>query len=205
MIGIVNYRMGNIRSVVNALEYLGEESKVIDTPEQILKADKLILPGVGSFRVAMEHINAMGFFDALNEAVIGKRVPILGICLGMQLLAEDSDEDGLTPGFGWIPGNVRRFPVEILGKKVPHIGFNTAVFDPGRRGLFGRLGRQADFYFVHSYRFVCRKPERHVSSWTLYGERFASSVENENIYGMQFHPEKSQSNGLTVLRNFCDM
>lgn len=203
-ISIVNYKMGNIRSIQNALGYLDVASEVINTPEQILGSKMLILPGVGSFRKAMEYIRGMNLFDALNEAVLKQKTPILGICLGMQLLANESEEDGLTAGFGWIQGKVKRFPAEELRIKVPHIGFNSAYFQPKARNLFGGLGKCADFYFVHSYRMICNDAED-VSSWADYGERFAASVQRDNISGMQFHPEKSQSNGLTVLKNFCNI
>ncbi|NQU95474.1 MAG: imidazole glycerol phosphate synthase subunit HisH [Candidatus Omnitrophica bacterium] len=203
MVSIVNYKMGNIRSIQNALSYLGVDSRVIDSPEEILTSKKLILPGVGSFRVAMEHIRAMKLFEALNEAALKQGVPLLGICLGMQLLATEGEEEGPTKGFGWIPGRVKRFSPERLSIKVPHIGFNTVYFEPKSKTLFEGLETCADFYFVHSYRMICEEPEKCVSSWADYGERFVASVEHRNIFGTQFHPEKSQSNGLTVLKNFC--
>lgn len=203
MVDIVNYGMGNIRSVENALRYLGHESRVIDSPEQVSKSAKLILPGVGSFRAAMENIRRLGLFEPLDEAVRGKKTPILGICLGMQLLAEHGEEDGPSEGLGWIRGAVLRFPEASLSIKVPHIGFNTAHFETRRNGLFSGLKERADFYFVHSYRLVCEDAGL-VSSWANYGERFAASVQNGNIFGTQFHPEKSQFNGLQVLKNFCE-
>jgi len=203
MISIVNYKMGNIRSVQNALDYIGFRSRVISTPEAVAESDVLILPGVGSFRKAMENIRGMGLYDALQERVMLKKVPILGICLGMQLLSHNSDEDGMTEGFGWIPGAVRRLSEKQLSVKVPHIGFNTVFFEARTHGLFDGLGPSADFYFVHSYAMVCERPENHAASWVTYGEPFVASVQNGNVYGTQFHPEKSQSNGLTVLNNFC--
>lgn len=203
MVSIVNYKMGNIRSVQNALSFLGVDSCVIDSPKEVIESKKLILPGVGSFRVAMEHIKDMGLFDALNEAVIQRGTLIMGICLGMQLLAEIGEEDGLTSGFGWLPGIVKRFPSDDLSIKVPHIGFNSVYFKPVSENLFMGLGKCADFYFVHSYRMLCPEPEKYVSSWADYGERFVASVQHKNIFGTQFHPEKSQSNGLIVLKNFC--
>lgn len=196
--------MGNIRSITNALSYLGVDSCVIDSPGQILESERLILPGVGSFRAAMENIKTMGFFDALNEAVLKNGVLILGICLGMQLLLETGEEDGLTSGFGWMPGIVKRFSPS-LALKVPHIGFNTVYFKNNGENLFKGLGECSDFYFVHSYRVLCREPEKYVSSWADYGEKFAASLQYKNIFGTQFHPEKSQSNGLVILKNFSNL
>ena len=129
MINILNYGMGNIRSVQNALSYLGVESQVIKSPKQILESKKLILPGVGSFRLAMENLEKMKLLDALNEVSLEKKIPVLGICLGMQLMAEESEEVGLTKGLGWIKGTVKRFPAKDKSIKVPHVGFNTVFFD----------------------------------------------------------------------------
>lgn len=201
MISIVNYGMGNIQSVQGALHYLGFESRVINTPAQIQSSSKLILPGVGSFAKAMANIKELHLLEPLNRSVLDLNIPILGICLGMQLLADTGDEDGPSAGLGWIGGNVRRIKA---GKeyKIPHIGFNTAFFVEKNNALFHDLDVRRDFYFVHTYVFECSR-ETDVSSWTEYGERFASSVQHKNIYGTQFHPEKSQSNGLTVLKNFA--
>jgi len=203
LISIVNYGMGNIRSIQNALQFIGSKSCVIRAGDEILRSDKIILPGVGSFRVAMENIRKQDLEAALNEAVLKRHTPILGICLGMQLLADTGEEDGLTKGLGWIRGSVKRFPDEKLSIKVPHIGFNTVRFNPADSPLYNDLGAQADFYFVHSYRMICDDQED-VSSWADYGERFVASVHKENIFGVQFHPEKSQNNGLILLKNFCE-
>ena len=202
MISIVNYGMGNIRSIQNALKFIGVESRIVRTPDEILKSDKLILPGVGSFRVAMENIRKQNLEEALNEAVLKRRIPILGICLGMQLLADWGEEDGLTKGLAWIRGAVKRFPDEKLSVKVPHIGFNTVRFDSAESSIYDDLGAQADFYFVHSYRMICEDPKA-TFSWVEYGEKFVAGVHKDNIVGVQFHPEKSQSNGLMLLKNFC--
>jgi glutamine amidotransferase len=201
MISIVNYGMGNIRSVMNALKYLGVKCCVIDRPEQILKSTKLVLPGVGSFKKAMDNIKKNSFQHALDEAVLDSHVPLLGICLGMQLLAESSEEGGFTHGLGWIKGSVKRIPHEQVPVKVPHIGFNTVCFEKKNNELFKGLNDNADFYFVHSYRMVCSEPGD-VSGWCTYGVDFAASVQKKHIFGTQFHPEKSQSNGLMVLKNF---
>ena len=201
MFSIVNYRMGNMKSIQNALTYLGVESSMVESSQEILRSTKLILPGVGSFAQAMKNIREIGILDALNTAVLVKKVPILGICLGMQLFSESGDEDGPTDGLGWIPGRVRRLSVE-KNLKVPHIGFNTAYFSPNNRILFDGLEGSADFYFIHSYALACVR-ETDVASWTEYGERFVSSVRRDNIFGVQFHPEKSQHSGLAVLNNFA--
>jgi glutamine amidotransferase len=201
MITIVNYKMGNIRSIQNALEYLGAVAQVSDDPDVVKDSDKLILPGVGSFRTAMENLRNIGIVDALNEAVLIRKRPILGICLGMQLLAEEGTEDGITRGLGWVAGNVIRFDFNDSSHKVPHIGFNTVHFIQADNPLFKDMGEQADFYFVHSYHFACAA-SNDVSGWSDYHGRFVASVQHENIFGTQFHPEKSQSNGLKVLKNF---
>lgn len=201
MITIVNYRMGNIRSIQNALEYLGVAAQVSSAPYVIAGSDKLILPGVGSFRAAMENLRSMRIVEALNEAVLNKKRPILGICLGMQLLAAEGTEDGITHGLGWITGNVIRFDFQDLSYKVPHIGFNSVHFVPGNNPLYQGMGEHSDFYFVHSYHFACLD-SKNVTGWSDYYGRFVASVQHENIFGTQFHPEKSQSNGLKVLKNF---
>jgi imidazole glycerol-phosphate synthase subunit HisH len=201
MISIVNYGMGNIQSIQGALQYLGFESRVVNTPAQIEGSSKLILPGVGSFAKAMANINELHLLTPLNRSVLELNVPILGICLGMQLLADSGDEDGPTAGLGWIHGNVRRLKAK-KEFKIPHIGFNSAYFVDKNSDLFRGLGNKGDFYFIHSYVFDCRY-DTDISSWTEYGEKFASSVQHKSIYGTQFHPEKSQSNGLTVLKNFA--
>jgi glutamine amidotransferase len=204
IISIVDYGMGNIRSIQNALSFIGADSCVVDLPDEIIKSQKLILPGVGSFRLAMENIRHKKLLDALNEAVMVKNTPILGICLGMQLFADESEEDGMTSGLGWIPGSVRRLSSHKIPIKVPHMGFSTVYFESDTNSLFKRLPASADFYFAHSYGIMC-EDLGHVSSWIDYGQRFAASVQKENIFGVQFHPEKSQSNGLTVLKNFCKL
>ena len=200
----MNYGAGNIRSVQNALNYLGVDSRLISSPKEVLESEKLILPGVGSFRLAMENIKKRELLDALNRAVLDEKTPILGICLGMQLMAEESEEDGLTKGFGWIKGTFKKFPAEKLKIKVPHVGFNTVFFEKQKNTLFKGLGRKADYYHVHSYRLAYDESED-VSGWSEYGEKFVASIEKENIFGTQFHPEKSQSNGLTLLKNFADL
>jgi len=203
VITVVNFGMGNIRSVVNALEFLGAPSRVVDTPGDILKSEKLILPGVGSFFRAMQNLHERGLVEPLNEVVLTRQRPILGICLGMQLLAAQGTEDGDMPGLGWIPGRVTRFAFDDPTYRIPHTGFNSVEFGPNPCPLYERLGRVADFYFVHSYHFECES--RYVTGQTEYHGPFVASVASKNIYGVQFHPEKSQSNGLALLRNYIDL
>lgn len=194
--------MGNIRSIVGALSYLGVESIVTDDPNKILKSNKLILPGVGSFSVAMKNLIEMGLVNALTIAVHEKKVPILGICLGMQLLAESGEEDGKIKGLGWISGSVQRFSFSDSSIRIPHTGFNTIHIKNENSTLVGKLDCYKDFYFTHSYHMNCDN-EEDVSSIVKYNGNFVASVEKNNIFGTQFHPEKSQSNGLRLLKNFA--
>lgn len=203
MITVVNYGMGNIRSIINALDYLNIKSRVVSSPQDILGSDSLILPGVGSFFIAMQNLHSLNLIDSLNEAVLVNKRPVLGICLGMQLLAEIGTEDGNVRGLGWIPGYVKRFDFEKASYRIPHTGFNSVSFVAPKSSLFNYLGNQEDFYFVHSYHVEC--DSEYVSGYVDYHGKFVASIERENIYGTQFHPEKSQSNGLMVLRNFSNL
>jgi imidazole glycerol-phosphate synthase subunit HisH len=202
MITIVNYKMGNIRSIVNALDYLGVSSHVTSSPKEILASEKLILPGVGSYNIAMKNLHEMGLIEPLNEVVLVKKRPILGICLGMQLLADRGAEDGEVKGLSWIAGRVVRFKFNDPFCRIPHTGFNSVRFSGQKSVLFNSLKDHADFYFVHSFHMVCEE-DQDVSGWADYNGDFVASVEKGNVYGTQFHPEKSQSNGLVVLRNFA--
>ena len=204
MITIVNYKMGNIRSIVNALDYLGVSSRVTSSPQEIMASEKLILPGVGYYNSAMQNLHEMGLVEALNEVVLEKKRPILGICLGMQLLADHGTEDGEVKGLSWIAGRVERFKFDDPFCRIPHTGFNSVRFTEQKSQLFNSLNDQADFYFVHSFHMVCDE-HQDVSGWADYNGNFVASVEKGNVFGTQFHPEKSQSNGLVVLRNFADI
>lgn len=198
---IVDYGMGNLRSVRNAVAYLGGDAQVSSDPATIAGSDKLILPGVGSFRRAMENIRARGLVEPLGEAVLGRGVPVLGICLGMQLLATQGEEDGGASGLGWIAGEVVSFHFDDPAIRIPHIGFNGAWATVRTSVVFGHLREPADFYFVHSYYLRC-KDEASVALWCDYHGRFCAGVERDNVFGTQFHPEKSQANGLLVLDKF---
>ncbi len=203
MISIVDYGMGNIRSMESAFMRLGVPCRATNSPQAILESDKLVLPGVGAFPKAMENIASLGLLEPLRQFALVEKRPVLGVCLGMQLLAEYGEEEVLTRGLGWIPGTVRRLavPAEL---KVPHIGFNALSFPQAtsRNALFQDLPPNPDFYFVHSYVLHAETVE-HVTSLANYGAPFASSVCSGNVYGTQFHPEKSQGNGLRLLHNFA--
>lgn len=202
MITIVNYKMGNICSIVNALDFLGVPSLVTSSPDEILASKKLILPGVGSYNLAMKNLHEMSLVAPLNEAVLVRKKPILGICLGMQLFSNLGTEDGVVQGLGWIAGCVIRFNFDDPSYRIPHTGFNSVLRSKRQSILFSTLPDPSDFYFVHSFHFAYEE-EQDVSGWTDYHGEFAASVEKGNIYGTQFHPEKSQANGLVVLRNFA--
>ena len=203
MITIVDYGMGNVQSVRNALSHLGAPNAINADPQAVAESDALILPGVGSFHTAMTNIRDRQLLEALNHAVARRGALVLGICLGMQLFAEIGHEGGRTAGLGWIEGEVRRLaPREAM--RLPHIGFNTLTFHGDGGGLFQGLGTSADYYFVHSYHFVAARPKDVIGTCD-YGETFAGAVHRGNVWGVQFHPEKSQGNGLRLLANFARM
>lgn len=199
---IVDYGMGNIFSIQSALKYLGAEARLSGRPEEILSAERILLPGVGSFRRAMENLRSVGLDAVLREAALEQKKPLLGICLGMQLLGRSSTEDGFTEGLSLIDAPIERFSFEDTEIKVPHVGFNTVTAEQNSV-LFRGLPRETDFYFTHSFRMPCGG-NTHVSGTCFHGNTFAAGVERENIFGTQFHPEKSQSNGLMVLKNFIE-
>lgn len=200
MISIIDYGMGNLKSVQNALNYLKIKNQVTNSYEEIVNSKKLILPGVGSFSKAMEELNRHNLIPILKEEITIKKKPILGICLGMQLLS-DWGEEGDCKGLGFLPGKVKKF--EVGEKKIPHVGFNNVTFKKSNP-LFKGINNNSDYYFVHSYHFSTWKTEN-ILGETEYGINFVSSVNFENIYGVQFHPEKSQKNGLKLLNNFNDI
>jgi glutamine amidotransferase len=200
---IVDYGMGNLWSVQAAFSRLGVVTHIAADPGVVESADCLVLPGVGSFRRAMEQLRARRLDVALKSAVDGRRCKILGICLGMQLLAQAGVEDGPAEGLGLIQGQVQPLEGQLPGGlKVPHIGFN-AVHAPPIGNLFKGIEDASDFYFVHSYHLV---PDAHPERFGCvdYGLRLAATYEHANVFATQFHPEKSQTNGLRLLRNFLD-
>lgn len=202
MIAIVDYGMGNQHSVLNALQYLGVAAEVTADPEKVRLADRVILPGVGAFGAAMKNLNRSGLRQAMNEAVLDRGRPFLGICLGMQLVAERGTEKGLFEGLGWIPGEVRPMMPHDLGLKLPHVGWNDIILE-GNLPLFQGLKKERAFYFVHSYA-ICPENPAHVAATCGYGGSFVAAVYRDNIFATQFHPEKSQKNGLTILENFAE-
>jgi glutamine amidotransferase len=198
MIAIIDYGMGNLRSVQKGFEYAGCRAEITNEPDKILQAEKVVLPGVGAFSDAMDNLREMGMIDVIYEIInIGK--PFLGICLGMQLLMDRSNEGGSFEGLGIIKGEVKRIP-PVPGLKIPHMGWNELRFKPGNL-LFAGLQPNADVYFVHSY-YVDAQDSNAVIGTTDYGRKITAAVQKGNVTGVQFHPEKSGDTGLQILRNF---
>jgi len=201
MIGIINYGLGNLRSVLGAVEKLGHKGAISADPTTLALADKLILPGVGAFGDGMRNLTERELIEPLSEMVRTQRKPILGICLGFQLLAEGSDEFGEHTGLGWIPGRVKRIKTDDASLRVPHVGWND--FEQSRDCiLFDDVPDPALFYFVHSYHLET-DPDITVGTCT-YGTPICAAVQSGNVFGTQFHPEKSQRHGLKVLQNFLE-
>jgi glutamine amidotransferase len=202
MIAIVDYGMGNVRSVHNALEYIGEDAIVTADPQVIDDAERVILPGVGAFGDAMANLQSRGLVDVLHRQVIEQRKPFLGICLGLQLLAKDSSEHSTHAGLGWFDASVVRFNGATRGLKVPHMGWNEVRREVDHP-LVASLGQdQLVFYFVHSFHIVCHDPAD-VACTCEYGARFTAAIHRDNIFATQFHPEKSQDNGIQLLTEFA--
>ncbi len=201
---IIDYGMGNIWSVASAFSYVGAKVTVSSDPDEVIGAKKLVLPGVGSFRRAMEVLREKSLDQAIVEAVSNRGANILGICLGMQLMGDLGSEDGKTKGLSFISASVDRFSeIESQNRKVPHIGFNE-VKSSDQSKLFSGIQSGSDFYFVHSYRMLAEKLQGIVSSCS-YGVNFVAGYENGNIFATQFHPEKSQGNGLRLLNNYLNI
>jgi len=199
-LAIVDYGMGNIKSISTSLKYLGVDDIYLSSDYEVLRsADKIILPGVGSFGEAMNKIKERSLDKYLYELVLEGSKPLLGICLGMQLLSKSSNEGGDSLGLSMVDAEVRRF--ESNGIKIPHVGFNQVKINNDSKLYAGLLG-EPDFYFTHSYKMTS---DSNISaSYCEYGERFVASFEKDNIAGVQFHPELSQRNGLKLLKNFID-
>ncbi|MBQ6886674.1 MAG: imidazole glycerol phosphate synthase subunit HisH [Lachnospiraceae bacterium] len=201
MIAIIDYDAGNIKSVEKAVLALGEVPVVTRDREKILSADKVILPGVGSFGDAMEKIRSYNLEEVIHE-VVEKRTPFLGICLGLQLLFEESEECVGVKGLGVLKGKIMRIP-DKEGLKIPHIGWNSLKF-PNEGKLFIGLKEESYVYFVHSYYLKAEEPEI-VTATTEYSTLIHASVEKDNVFACQFHPEKSSEVGLTILKNFINL
>jgi len=203
VIGIVDYNMGNLASVINAFAKVGVDARLESDPFKLKQYEKLILPGVGAFADAMKHLQSNGMDEAvIAYAKTGK--PLLGICLGMQLLFESSEEFGSTKGLGLIPGKVLAFDESKFDHalKVPHMGWNE-LFVQNNAALFEGLTKDFYLYFVHSFHAVC--DDKYAIGKTHYGYEFVSAVQNTNIYGIQPHPEKSHENGLKIIENFVKL
>ena len=198
MIAIIDYDAGNIKSVQKALQHLGEDAVVTRNPEEILSAEKVILPGVGAFGDAMEKLHSFGLVDVIKQ-VVARQTPFLGICLGLQLMFERSEENPGVEGLGILEGEIVRIP-DQEGLKIPHIGWNSLKF-PNKGRLFEGIAEDAYVYFVHSY-YLKAKDERIVTATTDYSTLIHASVEKGNVFACQFHPEKSSDVGLQILRNF---
>ncbi|MBI5520981.1 MAG: imidazole glycerol phosphate synthase subunit HisH [Desulfarculus sp.] len=203
MLIIVDYQMGNLGSIHNMLRRIGAKAAVSAQSEHILAADGLILPGVGAFDQGMKSLQAHGLLPVLEEAVLGRGKPVLGICLGMQLLTRRSQE-GSLPGLGWIAADCQRFcfGLEQCQLKIPHMGWN-ATQPAGGHPLFAGL-EEAAFYFVHSFHAVCDDPAD-VLAYSEHGYRFAAAIGRGRVMGTQFHPEKSHKYGMRLLQNFVEM
>ena len=196
---IVDYGMGNIASARRAIEECGAEVLVSGDPADIRAADRIVLPGVGAFPVAMARLRETGWVNALRSAVHDDGLPLLGVCLGMQLLADESDEVTKTQGLGLIPGRVERIVPTDAAERVPHVGWNEVRHNGG--ALFQGVPSGSDFYFVHSYRFVPVSDDA-ILATTPYAGETVSAVGNDRVAGVQFHPEKSSRVGFRLLKNF---
>ena len=201
MIGIIDYDAGNIKSVEKALAYIGEETIVSRDPEVLLKADKAILPGVGSFGQAMENLHRYNLVPVIKD-MVKNNTPFLGICLGLQLLFEKSEESPGVEGLGILKGEILRIPA-AEGLKIPHMGWNNIRF-PNKGRLFAGVPEDAYVYFVHSY-YLKAQDEKIVTATTEYGTHIHASVESGNLFACQFHPEKSSHVGLQILKNFAKL
>lgn len=195
---LIDYELGNHQSIANALSFLGYDFLISNSPADIKTADAYILPGVGAFHEAMKNLYEIGIVDVLAGEVIKRKKPILGVCLGMQILANDSVENGFHKGLGWVSGHVEKvLPGE--GIRIPHVGWNN-IHSISKNPLFSHVPNDANFYFDHSFHFVCNS--KFVAATFVYGHKMTAVIQSNNIFGVQFHPEKSQNNGLRIYRNF---
>ena len=201
MIAIIDYRMGNLRSVQKALAKLGHDATIVRNPDEVAEADRLILPGVGAFEDAMAHLREQNLVEAVGDFVATGR-PFLGICLGLQLLFDVSEEDGEHAGLGLVPGRVVRFESDDPAIRIPHMGWNRIEPTDGNNPLLTDLPGESVVYFVHSY-YAAPAEARDVAATADYAGAFCAAVRRDNIWATQFHPEKSQRIGLQMLDNFA--
>ncbi len=209
MIVVVDYGMGNLFSVAKALEQLGEEVVISNKEEDIKRAEKIVLPGVGSFAEGMKNLKKLSLITVLKKEILENKKPFLGICLGMQLLAITGEEDGLNEGFGWIPFKVEKFKFNSDNQnnalRIPHMGWDNLILKESP--LFKGINPENNFYFVHSYHLVPlskKEGEDLIAAECHYGYNFPAAIQKENIFATQFHPEKSQQAGLKILKNFVE-
>lgn len=207
-VGVIDYGVGNIGSLKRALEELDVTGAFLTDPSQLPSVDKLILPGVGSYTECMMRLHAGGWVEALKKSVVAEKMPLLGVCVGMQLLSDSgiegaADESG-TPGLGFVPGTVIMLPVADHKLRLPHVGWNEVFRRNSGDILLSGIPDGSDFYFVHSYAFNAVNPN-HVAAVSIYGTEFVVAVNNGNIWGTQFHPEKSSRAGFAVLKNFASL
>ena len=203
MIAIVNYGSGNILSVKNAFDYLGEDCQICNSPEELINAEKIILPGVGSFPDCMKNLIERKFADVLKEKVLINKTPILGICLGMQIMAKMGFEMKKTEGLGWFDAKVIKINSSNTNFKIPNIGWENIEYKPNGI-LFNNSQVILDFYFVHSYFMKCNNDDDMTSWYYLDNQKITASIQKENIFGTQFHPEKSSDYGREVLIKFIE-
>ena len=202
MIVIIDYGLGNLFSVCNVFKLLGIKAIISSKPDDIKNAERLVLPGVGAFGDGILNLKRLGLDRILTAEVIDKKKPFLGICLGLQLLADKGFEYGEHQGLGLVHGEVRKLDTEKSGLKLPHIGWNS-IQTVRSSPLLDNIQPDADFYFLNSYHLVCKNPNDLIAT-TFYGENVTAAIQRLNIFGVQFHPEKSQDNGLKLLENFAN-
>ena len=203
MIGIIDYGSGNIQAISNIYKNLKIKTSIIREPEDLSFVEKLVLPGVGAFDEAISKLNESGLRGPLDEVVLEDKVPVMGICVGMQIMANNSDE-GVLDGLGWIPGKVKRFDEDKINHlpKLPHMGWNNIATNDHE--IFNEVNKGIGFYFLHSY-FFKSELSKNVISTAFYQHKFDCAVNHENIFGFQFHPEKSHKNGIKLFKNFSDI
>ncbi|OPX92387.1 MAG: Imidazole glycerol phosphate synthase subunit HisH 1 [Pelotomaculum sp. PtaB.Bin104] len=201
-VAIVNYELGNVRSVANAFEAVGARVIVTSDVHDLNSADHLVLPGVGAFEDGIKNLKRLDLVDILTELVVDKKKPFIGMCLGMQLVAQKSYENGEFAGLGWVDAEVVRFALTEQELKVPHVGWNDVVCIKDNP-LFGAASGIFSYYFVHSYHMVCNDLSNVIATCD-YGINFVAAIQKDNIFATQFHPEKSQKHGLLLLKNFIN-